>query len=94
MKNILKKTGIKLTSTPAHTPESNRVTKDIKRTLLVKARAMMKKASMPQLFWKEAVIHAAYLCNLTSSQVLNIKSPFESFFGTVPTLNKLKVFGC
>lgn len=94
MRKVLRKMGIKPTSTSAHTLGSVWVAQLVYGTILDKARTMMKEAKMPQQYCEKTVDYAAYLYNRRSSLVLYIMSPFKSFFGKITTLNKLKGLGC
>lgn len=55
---------------------------------------MVEEAGMPHKYWGEAVSHESYPYNWRASGFLNMKSPFEPFFGKVGTSGSLKVFDC
>ena len=48
----------------------------------------------PSHFWGEAVSTAVYLINRQPSSKLSGKCPSEVFFGTPPSYDHLRVFGC
>ncbi len=67
--------------TNPYTPEQNKTSERLNRTLVEKAKSMIFHAKMPLNFWAEAVNTAVYLHNrsrLTSS--LKHKTPFECWF--------------
>ena len=54
---------------------------------------------MPDIFWGDTILTAAYLINRMSSKVLNFSTPIQKLFETYPNsplINTLpqKVFGC
>jgi transposase InsO family protein len=72
-----------------YTPEQNGVSERLNRTLMESAKSMIFHANMPINFWAEAVNTAVYL-HTTS---LNMKTPYELWFGKMPDVSNLKVFG-
>lgn len=64
------------------------------RTLLEKARDLMKKGGMPQKVSGDAINNAAHLYRRKSSQVMNMKPAFKIFFGKVTTLSWVEAFDC
>jgi hypothetical protein len=55
---------------------------------------MLHQASLPLSFWTHAFQAVTFLINHLPTPVLQLKSPFESFFGNLPNYLKLHVFGC
>ena len=51
-------------------------------------------SGLPKFLWGEAIKHAVYLKNRTSTKALDGKTPFEAFHGTRPNLYGLPEFGC
>lgn len=47
-------------------------------------------ASIPNKYWGECILHAAYLINRTPTSFLSNKTPFESLFHKVPSYNHIK----
>lgn len=90
----LAKSGTKRNLTVHDTPEHNGVAERLNRTLLEKVRAMLHASGLPKFLWGEAVKHAVYLKNRTSTKALDGKTPFEIFYGTKPNLSGLPEFGC
>ena len=77
-----------------HTPQQNGVAERMNRTLLERARCMLFQVDLDKSFWAEACNHACYLVNRSPSTAIELKTPFEVFFGTPANYSDLKVFGC
>jgi hypothetical protein len=54
---------------------------------------MLHASGMPKFLWGEAVNHAVYLKNGTSTRALDNKTPFEMVYGKKPDLSRLPEFG-
>jgi len=95
MKTYLRNLGIRHQLTIPHTPEQNGLAERTNRTLVEKARSMMKDANCDERFWAEAVNTAAYLANRSPHKAIKEqKTPQEIWTGKKVSLNHLKVFGC
>jgi hypothetical protein len=55
---------------------------------------MLYASGLPKFLWGEAVKHAVYLKNRTSTKALDGKTPFEVYFGVKLNLAGLHEFGC
>ena len=55
---------------------------------------MLHGSGLPKFLWGEAVKHAVYLKNRTSTKALDGSTPFEIFYGTKPNLAGLPEFRC
>uniref|UniRef100_A0A151UDP3 Retrovirus-related Pol polyprotein from transposon TNT 1-94 n=1 Tax=Cajanus cajan TaxID=3821 RepID=A0A151UDP3_CAJCA len=64
------------------------------RHILDSIRAMLISSSCPERTWGEAALTAVYVINRLPSSVLGNKTPFECLFGTPPSYESLRVFGC
>jgi transposase InsO family protein len=59
-------------------PEHNGIAERLNRTLLEKVRAILHASQLPKFLWGEAVKHAVYLKNRTSTKALDGKTPYEA----------------
>ena len=75
------------------TPEENGIAEWLNRTLLEHAQAMLISANLPKSLWPEAIHHAMWLKNHTSTWALNGKTPHKMLFGTRPNLRDLPEWG-
>ena len=64
------------------------------RHLIETARTLLISSFVPSHFWGEAVSTAVYLINRQPSSKLSGKCPGEVLFGTSPSYDHLRVFGC
>jgi hypothetical protein len=55
----------------------NSVVEHLNCTLLKKVQAMLHASRLPRNLWGEAMMHAMYLKNHTSTHALNNKTPYE-----------------
>lgn len=56
--------GIEQTMTPPHSPNLNGISERYNRTIVECAGSMLRHASLPHIFWAEAVLHAAKIRNI------------------------------
>jgi len=54
----------------------------------------MIQANLPQKFWGESILTAAYLINRFPTPLLNNMTPFEVLHHQKPIYTHLRVFGC
>jgi hypothetical protein len=64
-----------------------RTTNDVMRTLLIQA-------SLPPRFWAECLNTSTYLINRLPSTASLAPTPHQALFGTPPSYDHLRVFGC
>jgi hypothetical protein len=55
---------------------------------------MLHSSGLPKFLWEEAVKHAIYLKNHTSTIALDEQTPFEAFFGKKPNLKGITGVWC
>ena len=75
------------------TPQQNGCVKRKHIHILNVSRALLFQSKLPVKFWGEAVMTAAHLINRTPTKVLQRRSPYEIFYGTIPEYEHLRVFG-
>lgn len=75
------------------TPEHNGVAERLNRTLIERVRAMLHASGLPKSLWGEAIAHAVWLKNRTSTRALGTKTPYEMLYKSRPDLSNLPVWG-
>ncbi|KAL2933792.1 Retrovirus-related Pol polyprotein from transposon TNT 1-94 [Bienertia sinuspersici] len=94
LKDFYSRMGILHQTSCVDTPQQNgRVERKHKHILNV-ARVLRFQAHLPIKFWGECVLAACHLINRTPTPILNGKTPHEVLFGSPPSFDALKVFGC
>nr|GEX69758.1 hypothetical protein [Tanacetum cinerariifolium] len=78
--------------TPPYTPQHNGVSKRRNHTLLDMVRSMMNLTTLPLSFWDYALEAAARILNMVPTKKVDT-TPYELWFGKVPNLSYLKVWG-
>ncbi|GJR32880.1 retrotransposon protein, putative, ty1-copia subclass [Tanacetum coccineum] len=79
--------------TPPYAPQHNRVSERRNRTLLDMVRSMMNLTTLLLSFWDYALKSAARILNMVPTKKVD-KTPYELWYGKVPNLSYLKVWGC
>ncbi|GJS86965.1 retrotransposon protein, putative, ty1-copia subclass [Tanacetum coccineum] len=79
--------------TPPYTPQHNGVSERRNRTLLNMVRSMMNLTTLPLSFWDYALESAICILNMVLTKKVD-KTPYELWYGKVPNLSYLKVWGC
>lgn len=92
--DFLKENGIRHQMTTRYTPQQNGVAERLNRTIIEKARSMLRSKHLDNSFWADAVACACYLMNRTSTKGLSNMTPQEAWTGFKPTVSHLRVFGC
>ena len=87
------KHGIVQVVTASFSPMSNGLAEQQNASLMGKVRPMLLQTGLPDVFWGEAVLHAAYLKNRTCSKLLDGLTPHEALSGEVPDNSHLRIFG-
>ncbi|GJR94265.1 retrotransposon protein, putative, ty1-copia subclass [Tanacetum coccineum] len=91
-KDYLKACGIVQQLTPPYTPQHNGVSERRNRTLLDMVRSMMNLTTLPLSFWDYALESATRILNMVPTKKVD-KTPYELWYGKVPNLSYLKVWG-
>ncbi|GJV75218.1 retrotransposon protein, putative, ty1-copia subclass [Tanacetum coccineum] len=78
--------------TPPYTPQHNGVSERRNRTLLDMVRSMMNLTTLPLSFWDYALESATRILNMVPTKKGD-KTPYELWYGKVPNLSYLKVWG-
>ncbi|CAF0850629.1 unnamed protein product [Brachionus calyciflorus] len=94
LKKYIKDAGIKHNTSVEYCPQMNGKAERLNRTLIEKARCMLIASNTSLSFWSAAVDTANYIRNRSKSAALNGKTPYGFFFGKLPNLSHLKIFGC
>jgi hypothetical protein len=89
----LKECGIVSQLTPPRTPHWNSVSERRNRTMLDMVRSMMSNTTLPKIFSGHALETAPLTINRVSSKSVQ-KTPYKLWFGKVPNLSYLKIWGC
>ncbi|KAF9799647.1 hypothetical protein IEO21_10534 [Rhodonia placenta] len=75
-------------------PQQNGKAEQLNRTLAEHGRAMLFDAGLPKSLWGEAIMHAAWLRNRTTTRNTPGSTPHECATGCKPDLAVLPRFGC
>jgi transposase InsO family protein len=94
MDSYLLETGIKREMTTIYTPQQNGASERLNRTLVEKARCLLKDSGMPERFWGEAILTANYIRNHTKTSICNDEVPMELWTGRKPSVKFFRIFGC
>lgn len=86
--------GITILPSPANVHELNGTAERYNRTVMNRARCLLKDAGIAKSFWPECVKTATYLGNRLLANTREQKTPFELVFGRKPNVSNLKLFGC
>jgi transposase InsO family protein len=92
--SLLKKWGIKHEKTQSYCPQQNGLSERMNRTLMDKARCLLRDSGLPDRFWGEAVRTSNFLRNICPTKCIDGKVPLEIWSGRHPTVSFLKTFGC
>jgi hypothetical protein len=75
-------------------PEQNGVAEARNKTVQRIMRTLLFHADAPRSLWNYAVAHATLLNNLWPHTLLSGRTPSELWHGQIPSLQRLKVWGC
>ena len=95
VESVLTMRGIKVTRTPAYTPQHNAIAERKNRTILELARTLLQHAQLdPETYWVHAVEQAVIIHNRTIIVHPHKKTQHELFKGEKPDLSYFRIFGC
>ena len=89
----LKANGTERKLTVHDTPEHNGLAEQLNRRYIERTRAMLHASGLPKSLWGEAIMHANWLKNRSSTRALNGKTPFEMLYRQKPNLLGLPIWG-
>lgn len=92
--NINKKNGIQHRQTPPYTSRKNPFAERFNRTIGEAVAAMLLTAGMTAVWWVEAVYYAVYIYNRTPHKGIQMRTPYQMFYGKPHHPVPIKVFGC
>jgi hypothetical protein len=90
---FLKEQGTEHRLTTHDTPQHNGVAESLNRRLLERTRAILHHSGLPKHLWGEAVNHATWLKNRTSTWALGNTTPLERLYGDKPNLGNVPEWG-
>ncbi|GJV37537.1 gag-pol polyprotein [Tanacetum coccineum] len=91
---LLKSDGTIYQSSCTDTPQQNSVAERKHRHLVETTRSFLLAVDVPNVFWGEAVLTAAYVINRIPTAHNSGLSLFEKLYGILPDYSSLCVFGC
>ena len=80
-------------SCPYTSPQNGKAERII-RTINNVVRSLLFQASMPPVYWVEALSTATVLLNILPTKTLQFSTPHFALFAKLPTYDHLRVFGC
>ncbi|GJR86957.1 retrovirus-related pol polyprotein from transposon TNT 1-94 [Tanacetum coccineum] len=92
--NLCKESGIARHLIVAGTPQQNGLVERMNMTLLKKVRCLLIQSGLPDSFWAETTVTAAYLINTSPSTALEKKTPKDLWLRHPTNYEMLRIFGC
>jgi transposase InsO family protein len=94
LKEFLTERGIIHTTTTPYTPKHNPIVERSHGVDLSMTRTAMIKAGVPLYLWGECILYMNYIKVRLPLEKLNGFTPYECVTGKLPSMKKIKVFGC
>jgi hypothetical protein len=85
--------GIEQRLTTHDTPQHNGIAKSLNQHLLERVHALLHHSGLPKSLWGEALQHAVWLKNQTSTCMLGATTPFKHLFRHKPNLAGIPEWG-
>ncbi|KAL8133051.1 hypothetical protein AgCh_008493 [Apium graveolens] len=92
MKELFLQQGIFHQTTCSYTPQQNGVVERKHRHLLETGRALFFQSKIPEKYWSENILCAAYILNRIPLQSIHNDTPYYRLTGNVPDLSHFRVF--
>ncbi|GKD72669.1 retrovirus-related pol polyprotein from transposon TNT 1-94, partial [Tanacetum coccineum] len=92
--NFYDEKGVSQNFSSPYTPEQNGVAERKNRTLIEAARTMLSGSVFSKQYCNEVVATACYTQNRSTIVKRHLKTPYEIFYGRIPNIDFLHVFGC
>jgi hypothetical protein len=86
--------GVQLHLSCPYTSAQNGRAERMIRTTTNMIRCLLFQASLPASYWAEALHTATHLLNHLPSKAVSHSTPYFTLYGTTPTYDHLRVFGC
>ena|SRR5258708_4234974 len=68
---------------------------NLAHSMIANAHKVLRAKALPPALWSQAIQHAVWIRNHTLTWSLNSKiTPYQSYFGKIPSLATLHLFGC
>jgi hypothetical protein len=93
-KEFCRKVGIKRELSTPYNPQQNGVAERKNRSVMEAIKAMIHDQDLSMCLWAEATRIVVYVQNKSPHKVLENKTLEEVFFGKVPEVSHLRIFGC
>ena len=84
---------IRYQMTAPHSPSQNGVAERMNRTLEELSRAMLIDLKLPEFLWEPAVVHAAYVRNMSWTKHNPTATPYQLWHRRKPNVSNLREFG-
>ena len=75
-----------------YNPQQNGVAKRMNRTILNKVCSMIFFKNVKLMFWVDVVLCVVYVKNRCPSNAIRNKTPYEMWYGHIPSVKHLRVF--
>src|SRR6266404_153626 len=90
---LLQEEGTERCLTMHDMPQHNSVAESLNRQLLERVHAMLHQSNLPKNLWAEALHHAVWLKNRTSTCAIGNIAPYDKLYGSKPDLSSIPEWG-